>query len=268
MVGMRGKILHSPQALFDPRNMRALVVLEEALGCNPCSNIMRRSGSDGCQKCSRITLGFLNVGKASRAPAQNFLISPAAFFIVGCLFIAAGSIVKSNYQGTIFSLNTTLINPRDAQDLRDFAHLAPISLIVLGSVVTLVSLIGCIGSSFEKRYLLIMFAPTNPNPISTDFFSIIIPSILSATWPHCFSLHVSPHPSHITRHTSPITLYTSRIPSATAPSLPSSSPPKSPSVATQLPSKRTSGNSVLTLSTAALRSPAAVLCLTLFAASG
>ena len=90
---------------------------------------------------------------------------PAGFFIVGCLFIAAGAIVKSNYQGTIFSLNTTLINSRDAQDLHDFAYLAPIALIVLGSVVTLISLIGCIGSSFEKRYLLIMF--NSPLPSST-----------------------------------------------------------------------------------------------------
>jgi len=102
---------------------------------------MRRPAANQCQKCSRITLGFLNVG----------------FFIIGCLFIAAGAIVKSNYQGTIFSLNTTLINARDAQDLHDFAHLAPIALIVLGSVMTLVSLVGCIGSSFEKRYLLIIY---------------------------------------------------------------------------------------------------------------
>jgi hypothetical protein len=164
----------------------------------------------------------------------NFPHLSAGFFIIGCLFIAAGAIVKSNYQGTIFSLNTTLINARDAQDLHDFAHLAPIALIVLGSVMTLVSLVGCIGSSFEKRYLLIMYTP--PPPSLTSF-------------------------SLVTRHTS-------HVSSATAPSLPSSLPPKSPSAATPSPSKRTSGSSVPTLSTAVSGSPAAAPCLISFAASG
>jgi hypothetical protein len=72
------------------------------------------------------------------------------------LLIAAGTIVKTNYESPIFNLNSTSINPKDAQDLKDLAQLAPIVLIVSGCFVSFVSLLGCIGSCFEKRYLLIM----------------------------------------------------------------------------------------------------------------
>ncbi len=84
------------------------------------------------------------------------LILTPGFFAVGCLLIAAGTIVKTNYQTTIFNLNSTRINPKDAQDLKDLAQLAPVVLIVSGSFVSFVSLLGCIGSCCEKRHLLIM----------------------------------------------------------------------------------------------------------------
>ena len=72
------------------------------------------------------------------------------------MLIAAGTIVKTNYQDTVFNLNSTYINPQDAQDLKNLAQLAPVVLIVSGCFVSVVSLLGCIGSCFEKRYLLIM----------------------------------------------------------------------------------------------------------------
>jgi hypothetical protein len=86
----------------------------------------------------------------------KLLILTPGFFAVGCLLIAAGAIVKTNYQDSVFNLNSTSINPQDAQDLKNLAQLAPVVLIVCGCFVSLVSLLGCIGSCFEKRFLLIM----------------------------------------------------------------------------------------------------------------
>lgn len=135
---------------------------------------MRAQGSrsDPCQKCSRITLGLLNLGKFLLPfLATKFNILPG-FFAVGCLFIATGSIVKTNFQTDIFNLNTTRINPKDAQDLRDLATLAPIVLIVIGCFVSILSLLGCIGSCFEKRYLLIVYAMPPPPASHSTLHSI------------------------------------------------------------------------------------------------
>jgi hypothetical protein len=165
--------------------------LTASVGASQIQGRMRAQGSrsDPCQKCSRITLGLLNLGKCPVALPWASSHCSVGFFAVGCFFIAAGAIVKTNYQNDIFNLNTTRINPKDAQDLRDLATLAPIVLIVAGCIVMLLSLSGCIGSCFEKRYLLIVYpSPSlalslqNLQPPPTPIYSR--PPLQSTAAPH------------------------------------------------------------------------------------